>query len=306
MSCALQNRRLSRRFAVAICVLTASLSLSACGRKHEDVPTGQVIGKVGADDITIQELQNEFRVLNIPADKQKDDAIVRNVLSELATRKYVAQQAVAAKLDRQPTTLLEILRSREQVLASAYVQRELSGKAASISKTEIDGFVQSHPNVFASREEISIVQVSFQGGSKMQEIVAATKDFKSLEQVEAKLDEMGVRHTRNPGALDSATLPENVLAAVKAHKTDDIFLLRNGDNALFFKVTGEKPRAVSGADADALARRALTQEALKGIGADSTRAAVAAAKFEGDYGRVMAAPAPAATPAPNATEPPAK
>ena len=303
MSRASLHRRF--RYAAPLFVLAAAVALSACGRKQE-AAIGQVIGHVGTDDITVQELQNEFRALNIPADKQTDDNVVRNVLSEIATRKYIVQQAVAAKLDRQPTILLEMLRAREQVLASSYIQRELGAKAAAISKSEVDAFVQSHPNVFASREEIDIEQISFQAPKQMPEILAATKDFKTLEQVDAKLNELGVRHVRNPGALDSATLPESMLTSVKAHKGDDIFLLRNGDNALFFKVTGEKPRALSGGDADALARRALTQEALKSIGSDSTKAAVSAAKFEGDYARIMTAPAGAPAPSPSPAPEPTK
>ena len=283
-------------------VLIAGLMLSACGRKQESVAGGQVIGHIGPDAITIQELQNEMRVLNIPPDSQKDDAVVKRVLSEIAARKYVVQQAVAAKLDRQPTVLLDMLRSREQALSTAYVQREIGTKSAGIGKGEIVSFIQAHPNQFAAREEFDIDQISFQSPKDMDELSAATKDYKTLEQVDAKLNELGIKHVRHPGAIDGATLPDNVMASLKARKDDDIFLLRAGEGATFFKVTAMTPKPLAGDDAEKLARRALLQELLRTTTADAAKAALASATFEGDYARIIASPAPAAaTPAPSPT-----
>jgi len=291
-------------------VLVVGLMLSACGRKQESAAGGQVIGHIGPDAITIQELQNEMRVLNVPPDSQKDDAAVKRTLSEIAARKYVVQQAVAAKMDRQPTVLLDILRAREQVLSSAYIQREIGTKSAGIGKGEVDSFIQAHPSQFASREEFDIDQISFQAPTEMDEVAAATKDFKTLEQVDGKLNLLGVKHVRHPGAIDGATLPDNVLASLRARKDDDIFFLRAGEGATFFKVLEVKPKPVAGDDAQRLARRALQQELLKTLSADTERAALATAKFEGDYARVMGnttpdaatAPAAAATPSPSATK----
>ena len=290
--------------------LTAGLMLTACWRQREGGAVGQVIAHVGPDDITLQELQNELRVLNVPPDKQNDDAAVKSVLSEIAARKYVVQEAVAAKMDRQPTVLLDILRAREQVLAGAFVQREMGAKSAGIGKGEIDNFIQAHPNQFASREEFDIDQISFQAPKEMDEIAAATKEFKTLEQVDAKLNELGIQHIRHPGAIDGGTLPDNLLASLKARKNDDIFFLRAGQGATFFKVLEIKPKPISGDDAQRLARRAIQQELLKTFSADTQKAALATAKFEGDYARVMsnatpdaaATPAAAPTPSPSATK----
>ena len=284
-------------------VLVVGLMLSACGRKQESVAGGQVIGHIGPDAITIQELQNEMRVLNVPPDSQKDDAAVKRTLSEIAARKYVVQQAVAAKMDRQPTVLLDILRAREQVLSSAYIQREIGTKSAGIGKGEVDSFIQAHPNQFAAREEFDIDQISFQAPKDMDELSAATKEYKTLEQVDAKLNELGIKHVRHPGAIDGATLPDNVTASLKAHKDDDIFLLHAGEGATFFKVVAMTPKPLTGDDAQRLARRALLQELLRKTSADAATAALASATFEGDYARVMQQPAsPAATtPTPSPT-----
>ena len=95
--------------------------LAGCGKKQaEPAVVGQVIAHVGPDDVTAQELDNELRLANVPADK-RSDPIVKAALSRIVERKYLVQQAVAAKLDREPTVHLDLLRSREQILAGAFV-----------------------------------------------------------------------------------------------------------------------------------------------------------------------------------------
>ena len=300
-------KQVARRFVYAAplaCLIAAALFLSGCGRKHEEATAGQVIGKVGPDDVTLQELQNEMRVLNIPVEKQKDDLTLKRVLTEIAARKYLVQQSVAAKLDRQPTVLLDVLRSHDLVLAGAYVQREMATKSAAIGKAEVDTFIEKHPNQFAARKEIKIEQVTFQNTKQIEDIVNNTKSYTNLEQVEKKLKELDVKYLRTPGVLDSANLPDGVLTALDAHKSDDVFFVRAGDGGSFFKILSESPKTYSAEDMQALARRALLQDLMKNESADSTKAAVATSKFEGEYGRAFAspeapAPAPAASPAPS-------
>src|SRR5580693_8318803 len=108
-----------RRWLIAAlaCALPAAMLLAGCGKKQEAAGVvGQVIARVGPDDVTQQELDNELRLANVPADKHTDE-VVRAALSRIVERKYLVQQALAAKLDREPTVLLDLLRAREQILA---------------------------------------------------------------------------------------------------------------------------------------------------------------------------------------------
>ena len=47
------------------------------------------------------------------------------------------------------------------MFATAYVQRDLSAKATAIAKTEVDSYIQSHPDLFNKRQVYNIEQVSF-------------------------------------------------------------------------------------------------------------------------------------------------
>jgi EpsD family peptidyl-prolyl cis-trans isomerase len=294
------------RVAAIACAVSAVL-LAGCGKKEEtQAAVGQVIAHVGPDDVTQQELDNELRHANIPIDK-RTDAIVKAALTRIIERKYLVQQAVAAKLDREPTAHLDILRSREQILAGAFVQRDLSSKMSTISKNEIDSYIQAHPKQFDKRELFQIEQLSFAPPQDINALAAATKDDKTLDQVESTLNAMNIKFNRGAATLDSATMPAEMLQALDAKKPDDVFFIRSATSGSYFKVISVDPKPLTGEEADQFAKREVRSEIAKKGAQQITEAALANAKYEGDYARVMALQTPgAANPAPAAGgEPPA-
>jgi EpsD family peptidyl-prolyl cis-trans isomerase len=290
------------RVAALACALPVAMLLAGCGRRQEtQAVVGQVIAHVGPDEITQQELDNELRLANVPTDK-RSDAIVKAALSHIVDRKYLVQQAVAAKLDREPTVHLDLLRAREQVLAGAFVQRDLSSKMSAVSNKEVDDYIQSHPKKFAHRELFQVDQISFVTPKDVEALAAATKDFKSLDQVVAKLNEMNIKFSRGPATLDSATMPPQMLKVLDARKPDDIYFIRSRGTASFFKVTSVDQKPLTGEQANNFARREVRVDIERKAAAEISKAALADSKFEGDYARIMTTASPAAgQPAP-ATE----
>src|SRR6201994_4518019 len=243
------------RIAAVACALPVAMLLAGCGRKAgEPAVVGQVIAHVGPDDVTQQELDNELRLANVPADK-RTDPVVKAALSRIVERKYLVQQAVAAKLDREPTVHLDLLRAREQILAGAFVQRDLSSKMSAVSKTEIDSYIQAHPKQFDQRELFQVDQISFPTPQNVDALATATKDFKSLDQVEAKLNEMNIKFSRGTAALDSATMPPEMLKVLDARKPDDVYFIRSRGSASFFKVTSVDTKPLTGDQASEFAKR---------------------------------------------------
>jgi EpsD family peptidyl-prolyl cis-trans isomerase len=284
------SRRRGRTAAIA-CALAVAALLAGCSKKQEaQAVVGQVIGHVGPDDVTQQELDNELRLANVPADKRSDE-ILKAALTRIVERKYLVQQALAAKLDREPTVHLDLLRSREQLLAGAYVQRDLSTRMSSISKNEIDSYIQAHPKQFDQRELFQIDQVSFTPPSNIEALAAATKDEKSLDEIQAKLSAMNINYSRGSATLDSATMPAEMLQALDAKKPDDVFFIRSRTSASYFKVKSVDPKPMTGDEADEFAKRQVRAEIGRKDTQQITDAALASAKYEGDYARIMAMPA---------------
>jgi len=290
------------RVAVLACALPVAMLLTGCGRKQEtQAVVGQVIAHVGPDEITQQELDNELRLANVPADK-RTDAVVKAALSRIVDRKYLVQQALAAKLDREPTVHLDLLRAREQILAGAFVQRDLSSKMSAVSKNEIDDYIQGHPKQFQQRELFQVDQISFVTPKDVEALAAATKDFKSLDQVVAKLNEMNIKFSRGPATLDSATMPPQMLKVLDARKPDDIYFIRSRGSASFFKVTSVDQKPLTGEQANEFARREVRLDIGRKASEDISKAALAGAKFEGDYSRIMTTASPTPSQSAPATE----
>jgi EpsD family peptidyl-prolyl cis-trans isomerase len=273
---------------IAVC----GLVLASCSKKPDDVtteaPKSQVVAKIGNQVVTVQELDNEFRLANVPAEKRKDPEMIKRVLGELVTRKYLVQQALDAKLDREPTVLLDILRSKELVLANALASRDVTTKSAAISKGDTDNYIANNPLKFANRQVMSVDQITFPLSSTSQAVIDATKEMKTLDEVDQKLTAMGVPHGRSTGAFNVADLPPELLNAVTTKKPDDIFFVRSGANGVFFKVTGQETRPLEGQAAVNAARQYLTQDMIKSEVGMTSVAANLEAKYEGEYAAIMA------------------
>lgn len=281
-----------RMFHRLFLLMAIMIGLAGCGKSGEgqgSVPNGQIVAHVGDQVITTQELDTEFRWANVPNDKRQNPENLKRVLGELVTRKYWLQQALAAKLDREPSVLLDILRSREQVLASAFANREVATKLAAMTKVDIDKFIANHPAKFSDQQIFHADQISFALGPNSQSIVEAAKDFNSLEQVDQKLTGLGVPHNRSSGMLNSAELPDELLKLIQTQKQDNVFFARAGQNGVFFQVTSEEPHPVEGEAAMALARQLMRLDLLKTEASMAGMSANAEAKYEGDYAKIMGA-----------------
>ncbi|HEY1454754.1 MAG TPA: peptidylprolyl isomerase, partial [Roseiarcus sp.] len=171
-------------------------------------------------------------------------------------------------------------------------------------------YIQAHPRQFDQRQLFQIDQISFTPPKDVEALAAATKDDKSMEQVQAQLNQMNIKFSRGTATLDSATLPPEMLKALDARKPDDVFFIRSRGSASYFKVTSVDPKPLTGDEANEFAKREVRAEIARKSAEGISQAALATAKYEGDYARIMsiASPAPggaAPAAAPGAEAPPA-
>ena len=282
---------------IRICRAVAVLGLfgmlaAGCSKKSGDqaaVANSQIVAHVGNEVITTQEYENELHLVNIPVDKQKDPAIVKRVLGEMVARKYLVQQALNAKLDREPNVLLDILRSREQVLANASLSRTVATKLSAISKADIDKYIANNPLKFADQKIMTVDQIAFPQGPNVQAIIDSTKDASSLEEVDQKLTEMGVPHSRSTSTLNSSEIPDDLMNNMRAKKPNDVFFVRSGQNGVFLKVKSEVSKPLEGEAASNVARQLMRNDLLKAEAGMVTISANLEAKYEGIYSKIMSA-----------------
>jgi EpsD family peptidyl-prolyl cis-trans isomerase len=270
--------------------LLCGVALTGCSKGGDNqaaAPQGQVVAHVGKEVVTTQELENEFRLGNIPADKQKDPETLKRVLGDLVVRKYLVRQALDSKLDREPGVLADILRSRELVLANAAISRNVAGKVSAISKSDIDKYIASNPLKFANRQSMAVEQITLPIGPNTQSVLDAVHDAKSLDEIDQKLTAMNIQHSRSIGSLNSAELPENLFNQMQSKKPGDVFFVRAGSNGVFIVVKSEEPQPLSGEAAMNFARQALRADLVKSEIGMASVAANLEAKYEGDYAKLM-------------------
>jgi EpsD family peptidyl-prolyl cis-trans isomerase len=275
---------LARFCRVAAVAGSCAMMLVGCGKKDQ-VTSGQVVAHVGDQVVTTQELENELRWANVPADRQKDPEVLKQALSELVVRKYLLQRALAAKLDREPGVLLDLLRSREQVLESAYLTRTIASNAP--GKVDVDRYIANNPSKFAERKLLNVEQIGFALGANTQSIIDANKDAKSLDEIDQQLTSAGIPHSRQMGVLNSGDIPPDFYHSIEAKKADDVFFVRSGPNGVFFKVKSEEARPLEGEAAAKLARQLMRADALKAEAGIATYSANLEAKYEGEYAKIM-------------------
>jgi len=279
---------------LAIIVGCCAVFLAGCGKKSDEQPAakgGQVVARVAGQTITTQELEHELRLANIPPDKQKDPAVIKPLLSQLVLRKYLLNQALNLKLDREPGVLLELLRAREQVLENAYLMRTATSKAP--SQADVESFVANNTSKFAARKALSVEQIVFPIGPKAQALVEASRDAKALDEIAERLTSNGVPFNRSQGVLSSGDLPNDLNSAIAAKRPDDVFFIRSGQNGLFFKVLGDELRPLTGEAAANVARQIMRADAIKAEAGLAAYSANLEAKYEGDYAKIMQGDTPA-------------
>jgi EpsD family peptidyl-prolyl cis-trans isomerase len=220
---------------------------------------GQVIAKVGNEDVTIHELQNEYRLAGIAPDKVTEQ-ITRALLEEITRRKSLAQKAIAGGLDREPTVLLDILRGREQILATAVLQRDIQVRVAGIGRTEIDRYINANPERFARRARFDVEQITMNAIAARPEFMEAVKDATSLDTVEKKLVQDNIPFSRGSGSIFSGDLPPELLTRLRNRKDTDIFFVRAGNGGTFFRIKAEVPDPLTGDMAQARGQALLRNE----------------------------------------------
>lgn len=273
---------------LALVIGCCAAILVGCSKKSDEqnaAKSGQVVAHVAGQTITTQELENEFRVANVPPDRQKDPALVKRVLGELVLRKYLLAQAINAKLDREPAVLLDLLRSREQTLENAFLVRNALSKAP--SKADLDKFIASNPSKFAARKLFNVEQIVFPITPAAQSVLENSRQAKSLDEITQRLTASGIPFNRATGVLSSGDLPNEFNTQIAAKNPDDVFFVRSGANGVFFKILGEQSHPLEGEAAANAARQMMQAEAIKAEAGMAGFSANIEAKYEGDYAKIM-------------------
>ena len=263
---------------VALCLL----AISACAR---EAPTGQVVARVNGEEVTVAELNQEAESRGV-ADANVPE-VRRQLLQVIIDRKLMAQDARERKLDRSPEYLIKRKQADELLLADLLVGRVLASEEPSFPAVE--RYMADNPAAFAQRTLFTVDQITFpQAGSE--QVVTQLAVAKSLSEVEAVLARAGLPRQRATAQWDSAKMPPDLTAKLKALPPGEAFVLTSNPSVAGVIIRAEASPLL-GPERAKLAAEGASKQGLRQAATDWLARARATAKI--DYQPSYAPPAPA-------------
>ncbi len=288
--------------AAALCLLTA------CGG-HSTPSASQVAVKVNKDEISVLELNQRLARLNGAGmnDEQKLTA-QKSALEGLVDQELLIEQAKAKQLDRDPAVVSAVEAAKAQILAEAYVEKQISPSARP-SEADIQKYYRDNPNLFELRriyalQEALIPQMTVEQREEVKKRLAAKND---LEEAARWMKSQDIKMTANVGVRPAEQIPMAVLdRLIRAHNGEVEFIEGPNGGADIIKVISSQLAPVDEKAAHASIDQFLTNRNRSDLIRTEIKRLRDAAKIEyvGDFQKLaMQTSAPPAAAVPAAASP---
>ncbi len=244
--------------------LVAVLILASCDKKEVaatgEAKVGQSIVRVNEDEITIHQLNLEMQRANIQPAQQ--EAAGKQITRSLVDRQILVQEAVKAKLDRNPNVMQAIESAKAQILAQAYLESKVPLTAP--TDADVVAYRTQHPEIFANRKVYVMDEASFAvDAANVQSIQALSQTAKTVEDVTAWLDANQIKYNRSKAAHAAETVPKELLEKFSKMVVGDLIFINGNGRTLVGRMVEIKDMPISDADAKPLVERILSAESRK-------------------------------------------
>lgn len=212
-----------RKVYAAALVLAVGVSLAGC---KGQAPTGQVVAKVGNDEITVQELQRELGGFNAPDAKTRKLAEQR-ALQTIIERKLIAKAAAKAGVDKSPAFAIEKSRMEDNLMVQAW-QKALVDSVPNPGPEQVKQYIAQHPELFANHKVYVVDQIRMPPTNDPK-LLADLKPLNTLDDIAKLLSQRGIRFETGRGTMDSIALGSQIVAQVEKLPPNEIFVLPSGN-----------------------------------------------------------------------------
>nr|WP_314539808.1 EpsD family peptidyl-prolyl cis-trans isomerase [uncultured Massilia sp.] len=230
-----------KRVLCAVLILVAA-SLSACGEKAKEKKPGQALASVNGEEVTVLQLNEELQRAGVQPAQQ--DAASKQLLQVLIDRQLLQEAAAKENLDRDPKVMQAIDRARSLIIAQAYLQKRI-GTPAKPTPTEVETYYNEHPQFFSNRKQFSMNELVVAANDLTPELRAAADSAKSLEEVAVWLDAHKIRYGRTQVTRSTADVPPQLSSKLLGMPKGQLFVVKEGQRAMFISVAEVKDAPVS-------------------------------------------------------------
>lgn len=264
--------RMTRVKLVTGCALVI-LTLAGCKREA----TGQVAAVVNGEEITLQEVNHEIGSNELPKNVDRK-AIQQAALQRIIDRRIVAQAARDDGIDKQPEYLIRQRQVDELLLIQMLGQK--AGRALRMpDAAAIDKYIADHPARFAERTIYAVDRAQFQMPSNPEQL-RQLQDDHTMAAVITKLNSLGISFNRGEAQIDSAAVPPQLIARLKALPPGEPFLIPENGAVTVGSIIGSKPTPLTGDAARPVAAQLMRNEELAKILEQRVKTGRASAKIE--------------------------
>ena len=282
-----------------IVALGTAILLAGCGGKAEDsgamLEKGQVVATVDGKDVTVYELNAELQGKQLPTDPKQRKLAEQAALQQLVSRKILADIALERKLDKSPNYLLQERRAREALLVQM-LQQQIASQVPRPTREDAGRFIEQNPALFAQRKIFTIDQIAFAPADAA--TVKRLVPLKTLAEIEQQLSTDGVKYQRQPAALDSLSVPPELLKQILALPPGEVFVVPNRSGVLTANlITASRVESFGGDQASNYAMNLLLQQRVADAAKRDLDAKIETARKAIKYQEGYAPPAKPAKPA---------
>lgn len=271
--------------------------LFACGKGGDAGVASAVAVKVNGDEITVQQVSHALtRLGRIPAEQAK--AASRQLVEQLIDQQLLSQKALDKKMDRDPDVLIALEAARRQVLAQAYMEKEVIGAATRPKPEDISKFYASNPDLFAQRRVYRLQEFGLK--IKPEQVPALTEQVaraETMAEVVAWLRGSDIAFNTNAATRAAEQLPPEALPKVSRMKDGEIAVLQVKGQTTIVQVVASQAAPLEAAEVGAQIEQMLVSQRRSELASAEIRQLREKAKlaYEGEFAR-SAAPAAAALP----------
>ena len=213
-------------------VAVALIGVASCGNGGK--PKGQVVAKVGKDEITVIDLQSELGSFKAP-NAQIRKAAEQQALNSIIQRKLLFAAAEDKKLDKTPEYARLRERTNEALLVRSW-QDQLVRAVPPPSSDEVQKFINEHPDIYSARKKLAIDGVQFRAPNDPT-LAAALQPLKGLDQVRALLTGRKIVFTNGSGELDALTVDPRLVEQLLKLPAGEVFVLPQNNAIMVGTIT---------------------------------------------------------------------
>lgn len=242
---------------VLLCAIFAG-GMTACGHKSES-GASQVVAKVNGDEISIHQINFQLARLG-SLDKDKSKLAAREVLSKLVNQELLKQKAIEAKLDRDPRVLQAIEASKSEILASVYLEQQMS-KAGKPTPLEIEDFYKQNPALFEKRRVYSLAELAIKATpDQLQEVQSIASSGKTLNEIAGELKNKNYELHANTNVKPAEQIPGGLLAKLQTMNDGDLVVVNTGSSINIVQVLKSENQPVDLEKAKPIIERYFTNK----------------------------------------------